>query len=49
MVFGGLSKDFIHAERTESFLNGKVFNDMNVLTQAFQILSNELVVDDDPV
>jgi xanthine dehydrogenase/oxidase len=49
MVFGGLSKDFIHAERTESFLNGKVLNDMNVLTQAFQMLSNELVIDDDPV
>ena len=30
-------------------MNGKVLNDINVLTQAFQILSNELVIDDDPV
>ena len=49
IVFGGLSKNFIHAEKTESFLIGKVMNDVNVLTQAFQILSNELVIDDDPV
>jgi xanthine dehydrogenase/oxidase len=49
IVYGGLCKSFVHAEKTESFLTGKVLNDVNVLIQAFKILSNELVIDDDPV
>ena len=49
IVFGGLSKTFIHAKQTETFMNGKVLNNLSMLSQAFQILSNELVIDDDPV
>ena len=44
-----MSKQFIHAKETEVFLRGKEINDVTVINQAFQILSNELIVDDDPV
>ena len=48
MVFGGLSPNFIHATDTEQYLSGKALNDQNVLNRAFQILSNELVTDNNP-
>ena len=49
MVFGGLSPFFIHATDTKRYLSGKALNDQNVLNRAFQILSNELVTDSNPV
>jgi xanthine dehydrogenase/oxidase len=49
IVFGGIARCFIHADQTESYLIGKKLNDNQVLQRAFQILSNELVCDEDPV
>jgi xanthine dehydrogenase/oxidase len=49
MVFGGLSRNFVHASQTESFLLKKPLNDEKVLAESFQILFNELITDNDPV
>jgi hypothetical protein len=49
IVFGGLSKNFVHASQTESFFVNKPINDEKTLFESFQVLSNELIVDDDPV
>jgi hypothetical protein len=49
IVFGGLSKNFVHANQTESFFVNRPINDEKTLFEAFQILSNELITDDDPV
>ncbi len=47
IVFGGLSTKFVHAELTEKFLVGKSLKDDRVLTEAFEILNKELVIDDE--
>jgi xanthine dehydrogenase/oxidase len=49
IVFGGLSSKFVHATLTESFLVNKRLCDQNVVADALETLSNELVIDADPV
>ncbi|KAI8796511.1 xanthine dehydrogenase, partial [Biomphalaria glabrata] len=41
IVFGGISKDMIHATKTETFIQGKELND-SVLKEALKILEAEL-------
>ena len=42
IVFGGLSATFIHANKTEEYLNGKPLNNQKVVATAFLILKTEL-------
>lgn len=49
MVFGGINETFVHAVNTEKYLVGKSLSDQNVLSNAFQILSKELLPSSDPV
>lgn len=45
IVYGGLSKDFVHANKTESFLKSKNIFDDKVLQEALKILEKEIVVE----
>jgi xanthine dehydrogenase/oxidase len=49
IVYGGISKSFIHASQTERFLMKKSLRDENVLNDAFIILNGELSPENDPV
>jgi xanthine dehydrogenase/oxidase len=49
IVFGGISKNFIHANQTERFLLKKSLSDESILNEAFKILNDELNPEDDPV
>ena len=49
LVYGGISKNFIHATNTESYLNGKSLKDLETLKGAMQSLQNEAVPEYDPV
>lgn len=42
ICFGGITEDFVHASKTEAFLNGKCLNDPNTLKEALQTLKDEL-------
>lgn len=42
IVYGGISENFIHAERTESYFKGKCILDEKVFKEGLQILSQEL-------
>ena len=48
IVFGGISKDFIHATRTEDFLKGCSMADHNMFKEAINILAQELKPSSDP-
>ncbi|XP_048729395.2 xanthine dehydrogenase-like isoform X2 [Ostrea edulis] len=50
IVFGGISKTFVHATKTEEFLVGKALGDPSTLKGALTMLAQEVVPDDsDPV
>ena len=49
MVFGGISKDFIHASNTETFLNGKSLKNIQTLKGALESLKNEAIPVNDPL
>ncbi|XP_052067278.1 uncharacterized protein LOC127706662 [Mytilus californianus] len=42
MVFSGVSKDFVHAVQTETYLQGKSLEDINVIQGAIVTLASEL-------
>ncbi|KAF6204371.1 hypothetical protein GE061_002712 [Apolygus lucorum] len=42
IVFGGISSKFVHASKTERFLQGKQLMDTTVLSEALQTLEDEL-------
>ncbi|CAH4031683.1 unnamed protein product [Pieris brassicae] len=46
IVYGGLSKDFTHADNTELFLIGKNVFDNDVLQKALNLLDKELIVEE---
>ncbi|XP_061182872.1 xanthine dehydrogenase-like [Saccostrea echinata] len=46
IVFGGISKNFVHATKTEEYLVGKALGDQNTLKGALTMLSQELIPDD---
>ena len=48
IVFGGLSKDFVHAGKTEDFMAKKNINDKDNFKKAFKYLSDELIPDNNP-
>ena len=49
LVFGGISKDFIHASNTETFLNGKSLKNIQTLKGALESLKNEAIPENDPL
>ena len=49
IVFGGINQNFIHAAKTEAYLMGKQFDDINILSNAFEILTIEIDPNPDPV
>merc|ERR1712079_364399 len=42
IVIGGIAPTFVHAQRTEEFLNGKMMNNHDVFKEALTILTEEL-------
>ncbi|XP_046576122.1 probable aldehyde oxidase 2 [Haliotis rubra] len=49
LVFGGINRDLIHANKTEALLNGKTLTDGVVLRSALDCLASELEPSDDHV
>ncbi|CAH1786918.1 unnamed protein product [Owenia fusiformis] len=49
IVYGGISSTFVHATKTEAYLNGKELGDASVLKGAIQMLMSEVIPDADPV
>lgn len=50
IVFGGISKTFVHATKTEEYLTGKALGDQETLKGALSVLTQEVIPDDsDPV
>ena len=49
LVFGGISKNFIHANNTEALLDGKSLKNTETLKSALQSLKNEAIPEDDHI
>ena len=49
LVFGGISKHFVHAQNTENYLVGKNLKNSQVLQEALNTLKAETAPDPDPV
>ncbi|KAK9512029.1 hypothetical protein O3M35_000556 [Rhynocoris fuscipes] len=45
IIYGGINPHFIHARKTEDYLNGKILLDNNTLKEALAILDEELKPD----
>ncbi|KAL5006950.1 hypothetical protein ScPMuIL_015756 [Solemya velum] len=48
IVYGGISKTFVHASKTEEYLKGKQLGDPTVIKEALNTLSSEVVPDVGP-
>lgn len=49
IVFGGINKNFVHAEATETFLINRNMNDHAMFLEAMAVLAEELIPEDDPI
>ena len=47
-VFGGVSGNFVHPSNTEAYIVGKDLTRPDVMNKLFELLSAEVVVDDEP-